>query len=87
MTEIRASASRRVYEFDERQGLDRGGVHSFSPVRSIYRWRGEVFQHSEGRRPVDVIVSRVKEAHRYEVPGISARPIIGKSGLSSMDYR
>jgi periplasmic divalent cation tolerance protein len=38
-------------------------VHNFTPVRSIYRWRGEVFE-------------RVKASHPYEVPGISARPIV-----------
>jgi uncharacterized protein involved in tolerance to divalent cations len=26
---------------------------------------------------VDAIVSRVKETHPYEVPGLSARPIVG----------
>jgi periplasmic divalent cation tolerance protein len=59
-------------------------VHNFAPVRSIYRWRGEIFERIEGRAslhtrmpPVDAIVSRVKEAHPYEVPGISVRPIVG----------
>jgi periplasmic divalent cation tolerance protein len=58
-------------------------VHNFAPVRSIYRWKGEVHERTEGRASlhtkaslVNAIVSRVKEAHPYEVPGISARPII-----------
>jgi periplasmic divalent cation tolerance protein len=57
-------------------------VHNFAPITSIYRWRGEIFERTEGRASlhtkaalVDAIVSRVKEAHPYEVPGISARPI------------
>jgi periplasmic divalent cation tolerance protein len=57
-------------------------VHNFAPVRSIYRWKGEVHERTEGRASlhtkvslVDAIVARVKEAHPYEVPGISARPI------------
>ena len=59
-------------------------VHNFTPIRSIYRWRGEIFERIEGRASlhtrtslIDAIVQRVKEAHPYEVPGISARPIIG----------
>lgn len=59
-------------------------VHNFSPVRSIYRWRGEIFERDEGRASlhtrldlVDAIVERVKASHPYEVPGISVRPITG----------
>lgn len=59
-------------------------VHNFAPVQSIYRWRGEIFERTEGRASlhtrmslVDAIVSRVREAHPYEVPGISTRPIVG----------
>lgn len=58
-------------------------VHNFAPVRSIYRWRGEVYERDEGRASlhtrlalVDAIVERVKSSHPYEVPGISARPIV-----------
>jgi periplasmic divalent cation tolerance protein len=59
-------------------------VHNFSPVRSVYRWRGEIFERAEGRASlhtrlalIDAIVERVKAGHPYEVPGISARPIVG----------
>lgn len=59
-------------------------VHNFTPVRSIYRWRGEIFERTEGRASlhtrmslVPVIVEKVKASHPYEVPGISARPIVG----------
>lgn len=58
-------------------------VHNFAPVRSIYRWQGEVHERVEGRASlhtrtelVQEIVRRVKAEHPYEVPGISARPII-----------
>ena len=58
-------------------------VHNFTPVRSIYRWRGEIFERTEGRASlhtrlslVSAIVQRVKATHPYEVPGISARPIV-----------
>jgi len=57
-------------------------VHNFAPVRSIYRWQDEIVERVEGRASlhtraalVQVIVDRVKAAHPYEVPGISARPI------------
>jgi periplasmic divalent cation tolerance protein len=58
-------------------------AHNFAPVRSIYRWRGEVHERIEGRASlhshralVPEIVDRVKAAHPYEVPGISSRPIV-----------
>jgi periplasmic divalent cation tolerance protein len=45
-------------------------VHNFTPVRSIYRWHGEIFERVEGRASlhtrvslVDEIVSRVQETH------------------------
>ena len=64
------------------QGLC-ASAHNFTPVRSIYRWQGEVHERTEGRASlhtrlsrVDEIVARVKASHPYEVPGISARPIV-----------
>ena len=58
-------------------------VHNFTPVRSIYRWHGEIFERAEGRASlhtrlslVGAIVERVKASHPYEVPGISARLIV-----------
>jgi periplasmic divalent cation tolerance protein len=58
-------------------------VHNFTPVRSIFRWKGEVHERTEGRASlhtrrelVTAIVTGVKHAHPYEVPGISARPIV-----------
>lgn len=57
-------------------------VHNFAPVRSIYRWQGEIFERVEGRASlhtrtalVQRIVDRVRTVHPYEVPGISVRPI------------
>jgi periplasmic divalent cation tolerance protein len=59
-------------------------VHNFAPVRSVYRWHGEIFERIEGRASLHTrtalmqsIVERVRAVHPYEVPGISARPIIG----------
>jgi periplasmic divalent cation tolerance protein len=57
-------------------------VHNFSPVRSIYRWQGKVYERTEGRASLHTrksrvaeIVERVKSQHPYDVPGISTRPI------------
>ncbi len=57
-------------------------AHNFAPVRSIYRWRGEIYERTEGRVSlhtsrgrVSEIVARAREDHPYEVPGISTRPI------------
>lgn len=59
-------------------------AHNFAPIRSVYRWRGEVIERTEGRVSlhtraalVPAIVERVKASHPYEVPGISTRPIVG----------
>ncbi|MGH3326728.1 MAG: divalent-cation tolerance protein CutA [Streptomycetales bacterium] len=56
--------------------------HHFAPVRSIYRWRGEMYDRVEGRVSLHTrrslvaeIVRRAKQTHPYEVPGISTRPI------------
>ncbi|MEQ4209762.1 divalent-cation tolerance protein CutA [Actinopolymorpha sp. B9G3] len=56
--------------------------HNYTPVRSIYRWRGQVHDRQEGRVSlhtrrslVPAIVRRAKELHPYEVPGISSRVI------------
>jgi periplasmic divalent cation tolerance protein len=64
-------------------------VHNFAPVLSIYRWRGEVHERTEGRASLHTnrgrvaeIVERAKQEHPYEVPGISARPIID----GNLDY-
>lgn len=58
-------------------------MHNFSPVRSVYRWRGEIHERTEGRASLhtrlslmNAIVERVKASHPYEVSGISARPIV-----------
>ena len=60
-------------------------AHNFVPVRSVYRWQGQLHERTEGRASLHTrtelvtrIVDRVKAAgHPYEVPGISTRPITG----------
>lgn len=58
-------------------------VHNFTPVLSVYRWQGEIHERTEGRASLHTsrsrvaeIVERAKQEHPYEVPGISARPIV-----------
>ena len=53
-------------------------AHNFAPVRSIYRWRGKIYERTEGRASlhtrhsrVQEIVDRANKDHPYEVPGIS----------------
>src|SRR5580698_1873282 len=57
-------------------------AHNFTPVRSIYRWQGEIHERMEGRASLHTpnsrlanIIEGVKSAHPYDVPGISTRPI------------
>ena len=49
---------------------------------SIYRWRGEIYERTEGRVSLHTrhdrvaeIVAVAKKEHPYEVPGISTRTI------------
>ena len=68
-----------------RKLVERGlcaSAHNFVPVRSIYRWRGEIHERTEGRVSLHTrsdrvaeIVALAKQEHPYEVPGISTRPI------------
>ena len=57
-------------------------AHNFAPVQSIYRWRGEIYERTEGRVSLHTrrdrvaeIVALAKQEHPYEVPGISTRTI------------
>ena len=57
-------------------------AHNFAPVRSIYRWQGDIYERTEGRVSLHTrddrvaeIVTLAKQEHPYEVPGISTRAI------------
>jgi periplasmic divalent cation tolerance protein len=57
-------------------------AHNFAPVQSIYRWRGEIYERTEGRVSLHTrrdrvaeIIALAKQEHPYEVPGISTRAI------------
>ena len=60
--------------------------HNFATIRSIYRWEGEVCDEPEARVAlhtrralVPEIVYRTKAEHPYDLPGISALPIVDGS--------
>ena len=38
-------------------------AHNFAPVRSIYRWRGEIYERTEGRVSSHTRRDRVAELH------------------------
>ena len=57
--------------------------HNFAPIRSIYRWQGEVYDKPEARVALRTrrsllpqIIERTKREHPYEVPSVIAIPII-----------
>jgi uncharacterized protein involved in tolerance to divalent cations len=58
------------------------GPH-FAPIRTIYRWQGQVYDKTEGRVAlrtrrslVAQIIERARQEHLYEVPSVVAVPII-----------
>jgi periplasmic divalent cation tolerance protein len=74
-----------LYAFARSLVADRlaASAHNFTPVRSVYTWQGQVHERTEGRVSVHTrcdrvtdIVARAKREHPYEIPGVSARPII-----------
>jgi periplasmic divalent cation tolerance protein len=58
-------------------------VNIIGPVRSIYRWKGNIERESEAvmvaktkETLVDKVIERVKALHSYECPCIEAIPIV-----------
>ncbi|MEU8175338.1 divalent-cation tolerance protein CutA [Microbispora hainanensis] len=56
--------------------------HNFAPIRSIYRWQGEIYDRTEGRVAlhtrrdlVPQIIERTNQEHPYEVPCVVTLPI------------
>jgi periplasmic divalent cation tolerance protein len=56
--------------------------HNITPIRSIYRWKGQLYDETEARVAlhtrralVPEIVRRTKEQHPSKVPGIFVLPI------------
>ncbi len=66
-----------------------GCVSIVSPVRSIYRWEGKIFDEKEwllviktGRERFEELERRIKLLHSYSVPEIICLPILE----GSLDY-
>ena len=56
--------------------------HNITPIRSIYRWRGQIYDISEARVALHTrtsllkdIIERTNIEHPYEVPCVIALPI------------
>jgi periplasmic divalent cation tolerance protein len=59
-------------------------AHVIHPIASIYRWKGDVHRAVEARaflrtreQLLDELVAYVVERHPYEVPNVTAIPIVG----------
>jgi periplasmic divalent cation tolerance protein len=72
-------------DFARRLVLDRlaASGHSIAPIRTIYRWQGQLFDKTEARIALRTrrallsqIIERTKREHPYEVPSVVALPII-----------
>jgi periplasmic divalent cation tolerance protein len=57
--------------------------HNIVPIRSIYRWKGAIYDESEARvalhtrtSNVSRIIEQANVAHPYEVPCVIAIPVI-----------
>jgi len=57
--------------------------HNIAPIRSIYRWQGQVYDRTEARVSlqtrrtlVPTIIRLTRDEHPYEVPCVMAKPII-----------
>jgi periplasmic divalent cation tolerance protein len=67
------------------EGLAACGQH-LTPVRSVYRWQGEIQQDTETRvalhtraNLVPAILERVGREHPYDVPCVLVLPVVGGS--------
>jgi periplasmic divalent cation tolerance protein len=56
--------------------------HNFTEIRSLYRWRGQVYDRPEARVALHTrrslaaqIVARTLKEHPYEVPCVASVPI------------
>ncbi|WP_213455256.1 divalent-cation tolerance protein CutA [Rhizomonospora bruguierae] len=57
--------------------------HNITPIRSIYRWQGQVYDKTEARVAlhtraalVPAIIERTNRDHPYKVPCVIATPIV-----------
>ena len=57
--------------------------HNITPIRSIYRWQGEIHDVTEARVAlhtrtslIDRIVAKTNQDHPYDVPCVIAIPVL-----------
>jgi periplasmic divalent cation tolerance protein len=57
--------------------------HNIAPIRSIYRWRGQIYDVTEARVALHTraslvaeIIERTNKEHPYEVPCVVALPVV-----------
>jgi len=74
-----------LVEFTRKLVIDRlcASGHNFQPIRTIYRWHGQIHDTTESRVAlrtrcslVAQIIERAKQEHPYEVPSVVAVPIV-----------
>ena len=58
-------------------------INIVSPVRSIYRWEGKIWDEKEwlliiktGRERFEALESKIKSLHSYSVPEIICLPVV-----------
>jgi periplasmic divalent cation tolerance protein len=82
---ITAPDSDWLVEFTRRLVTDRlcASGHNFRPIRTIFRWRGQVYDTTEGRVALRTqcsllpqIIDRADWEHPHKVPSVVAIPII-----------
>ena len=63
--------------------------HEVAPIRSLYRWRGDLYDRQEARVAlhtraslVPAIIDRTRHEHPYEMPCVVALPI----AMGNPDY-
>lgn len=83
---ITAPDAEWLSEFTRRLVDDRlaAAGHNITPIRSIYRWQGEIFDKQEARVAlhtrrslVPQIIERTNREHPYEVPCVAAMTFDG----------
>lgn len=65
-------------------------VHNLTPIRSIYEWRGQLYDRTESRAAIHTrtalvarIIERLGDEHPYDVPGFFALPTSHRVGSST----
>lgn len=81
---VTAPDSDWLVQFSRRLVDDRvcASGHNISPIRSVYRWQGRIYDRTEARVAlhtraalVPTIVGRARDEHPYKVPCVIATPI------------